>query len=395
MLVKYYTENIGDIMINNKEKFDSLSHNDTFNVNFNVTKFNNNYNSNLLKNSEPFEVNGYFSIQNRRYLGSKFKLLEFIAWVVENNCHDIFSFADIFAGTGTVANIFNSYKTEVIVNDLLYSNYLIYNAFFNDSTFSVTYLKELIKNYNFANVRKDNYFSENFADSFFTKDNARKIGFIRDNIELLSDEINFREKAILITSLIYAADKVANTCGHYDAYRRKLDTTQNLNLLFPKLPRNESNWNNSIFNEDANKLVKKISPDLVYIDPPYNSRQYGDTYHLLENLAEWKKPDVFGVAKKMKDRKKTKSDYCTVKAPKAFENLINNIDSKYVLVSYNNMAQKGSGRSNAKISDKEILDILTGKGKVKVFYSDYNAFTTGKTNIVNHKELLYLCEVNK
>lgn len=97
----------------------------------------------------------------------------------------------------------------------------------------------------------------------------------------------------------------------------------------------------------------------------------------------------------MKDRKNIKSDYCTVKAPKAFEDLINNIDSKYILVSYNNMAQKGAGRSNAKISNEEIIEILNSKGDLELFSSDYKVFTTGKTNISDHKELLYLCKVNE
>ena len=95
----------------------------------------------------------------------------------------------------------------------------------------------------------------------------------------------------------------------------------------------------------------------------------------------------------MVDRRHIKSKYSTSKAPKAFENLINNIDSKYILVSYNNMAKKGNGRSNAKISNEEIISILNKKGKVKVFETPFKVFTTGKTKIDNHKELLYLCEV--
>ena len=155
----------------------------------------------------------------------------------------------------------------------------------------------------------------------------------------------------------------------------------------------QHNQSNKIYNMDANKLVKSINPDLVYIDTPYNSRQYGDAYHLLENLAEWKKPEVFGVAKKMKDRSKTKSKYCTVKATETFNDLIDNINSKFILVSYNNMFKKGAGRSNAKISQEEILEILSNKGDVEVFSSTYKPFTTGKSNISNHEELLYFCEV--
>lgn len=96
----------------------------------------------------------------------------------------------------------------------------------------------------------------------------------------------------------------------------------------------------------------------------------------------------------MVDRNHIKSKYSTSKAPEEFAELIKDINAKYILVSYNNMAQKGSGRSNAKISNEEIMDILKTKGSVKVFETPFRVFTTGKTNIGNHKELLYLCEVD-
>lgn len=360
-----------------------------------ITQFNNNssshYKPQLFKESEICPDK--FSIQNRRYLGSKFKLAKFICWVVENNCSNINSVADIFAGTGVVANLFNS-SNKIIVNDILYSNCLIYHTFFSNQEIDLNLITDFINHFNSIECNEENYFSKNFGNSFFTWKNACKIGYIRDYIENNSKVLNFRERAILISSLIYATDKVANTCGHYDAYRRKLDSTKELKLLLPNL-NDCNNENNEIYKKDANELVKEISPDLTYIDTPYNSRQYGDAYHLLENLATWKKPEVFGVAKKMKDRKNIKSDYCTVKAPKAFEDLINNIDSKYILVSYNNIAQKGAGRSNAKISNEEIIEILNSKGDLELFSSDYKVFTTGKTNISDHKELLYLCKVNE
>ena len=138
-------------------------------------------------------------------------------------------------------------------------------------------------------------------------------------------------------------------------------------------------------------LVREISTDLVYIDPPYNSRQYCDAYHLLENVSRWEKPEVFGVAKKM-DRTGMKSRYCLKSATDAFEDLIENINAKYILFSYNNMALKGNDRSNAKISDKDILRILGEKGSVKIFSEEYKAFSTGKSNINNNAERLFLCK---
>lgn len=333
-------------------------------------------------------------VKNRRYLGSKFKLLDFISDVVEKNCDEIETFADIFAGTGVVADYFNLKGKNVYVNDILHSNYLSYLTWFSDEKIDFNKIEYLLKKFNTVDVNEDNYMSLHFGGTYFTIENARKIGFIREEIERNSNYLSERERAILITSLLYAMDKVANTVGHYDAYRRNLDSTKKLNLLIPDY-RDRHNNGNKIYKEDANELVKRIEADLVYIDPPYNSRQYSDAYHLLENVAEWKKPNVTGVAKKMPNRQHIKSNYCTMKATDTFADLIMNINSKYILVSYNNMAQKGVGRSNAKISADDIIDILSSKGNVRTFEADFNAFTTGKSKISDHKEILYLCTVER
>lgn len=330
-------------------------------------------------------------INNRRYLGGKNKLVPFIKDVINYECDKFNVFSDIFGGTGIVGNTFNNENNKIIINDLLYSNYAAYITWLSNKPYDKNKIRLIIEKFNNVEVNEENYFSINFGGNYFTKENACKIGYIRDKIEVMSSDLTEREKCILITSLIYAADKVANTCGHYDAYRKKLDTTQKLALQIPNII-DKNNDLNEVYNEDANDLVRRIKSDITYIDTPYNSRQYADAYHLLENLAKWEKPKVVGVAKKMEDRANIKSKYCTVKAPNAFENLIDNIDSKYILVSYSNMAQKGVGRSNAKISNEEIVDILAKRGEVKVFDTDYKVFTTGKTEIDDHKELLYFCK---
>ncbi|WP_035810648.1 DNA adenine methylase [Jeotgalicoccus saudimassiliensis] len=354
--------------------------------------------SNIIKGKEvnlsiPAIKNTKFNINNRRYLGSKYKLLNFISKVVEENCENVHTVADIFGGTGVVADRFKAEGKKIIVNDILYSNYLSYWTWFSSEEVDYKKLENIIKDFNNVVVTKENYVSKHFGGTYFTEDNARKIGYIRECIEQLSDSLTFREKAILITSLLYAMDKVANTVGHYDAYRRKLDSLGKLNLLVPEID-GIKNQENKIYQKDANILVREISADLFYIDTPYNSRQYGDAYHLLENIAEWKEQEVVGVAKKMVDRAHIKSDYCTQKAPKAFEDLVSNIHGKYILVSYNNMAEKGVGRSNAKISSEEIVEILQKRGEVQVFETDFKVYTTGKTNIEGHKELLYLCKID-
>ncbi len=331
-----------------------------------------------------------FSINNRRYLGNKFKLNDFITGVVNSECVGINTVADIFSGTGAVASAFLDKK--IITNDILYSNYICHYAWFSPEKFSVKKIAGYINNYNGFDQLSGNYMSDNFSDTFFSNVNCMKIGYIRENIEheFSAGNMNKRERALLICSLLYAMDRIANTCGHYDAYRKDGDLDRSLELLMPLLEIN-NNANNLCFNEDTNELIKKIEVDLVYIDPPYNSRQYCDAYHLLENVARWDKPLVKGVARKM-DRAELKSDYCTKAAPLAFEELVSNIKAKYILLSYNNMGEKGNDRSNAKLSDEDIMRILSSKGKVKIFKKEYKSFTAGKSSIIDNEERLFLCE---
>lgn len=328
-------------------------------------------------------------INNRRYLGNKYKLLPFITGVVNDECSDITSIADIFAGTGAVSSAFTD--KVIITNDLMYSNYICNYAWFGAEEYDPQIIIDCVVRYNALTDLEDNYMTDNFADTYFSRDDCAKIGYIREDIEVLykKGDINTRERAILITSLLYAMDKIANTCGHYDAYRKGVEFDKSLELYVPMANR-QNNPNNQCFNMDSNELVKNIEADLVYIDPPYNSRQYCDAYHLLENVARWEKPEVFGVARKM-DRSTMKSKYCTQSATEAFEQLIGDIKAKYILLSYNNMAEKGNDRSNAKISDQDIMRILEEKGEVKVFSESYKAFTTGKSDIDDNQERLFLC----
>jgi len=332
-----------------------------------------------------------FQIQNRRFLGNKHKLLDLIKDIVKENCGIIDSFCDIFAGTGVVGNCFNDEKIKVISNDLLYSNYVSLRTFLGTKFLIQSELDNKIEYLNNLETNKDNYFSINFGNRYFTIENARKIGFIRETIEEISE--NAEEKAALITSLIYAADKVANTVGHYDAYRIKMDSYSRLKLLVPDIDI-ENNARNMVLNEDANRLVRKISCDVLYIDPPYNSRQYSDTYHLLENLAVWGKPKVYGKAKKMK-RTHLKSNYCLKGALDAFKDLIENTRCAHILVSYNNTGESKHGRSNARIKDKDILTILKTKGESQIFEREYQAFTAGRSITNNHKERIFYCKVKK
>jgi adenine-specific DNA-methyltransferase len=332
-------------------------------------------------------------INQRRYLGSKTKLLEFIEDILIQENVDFKVFADIFGGTGVVAHHFYG-KADIIVNDILQSSYQSYVAYFGKSKIRQSYLDKKIEEYNSLDPRAvtENYFSINFSDTYFDRDNSLKIGAIREDIEnqYANELINTRERAYLITSLIYALDRIANTVGHYDAYR-KVDIPKR-NLVLLPLHLKSSKSKSKIYSQDANELVKHIKSDVVYIDPPYNSRQYSDAYHLLENIAEWKKEPVHGVAKKF-DRTHLKSKYSLKTAGEAFSDLIDKIDAKYILVSYNDMGRSGNERSQSRITDHEIISALERRGKVKIYEKSFKQFTTGRSSKDDLKERVFFCRL--
>ncbi|MCG2712380.1 MAG: DNA adenine methylase [Candidatus Omnitrophica bacterium] len=342
-----------------------------------------------LPDIKPKSPEGFFEIQNRRFLGNKYKLLNFIEEIVNEKCGNFQSLCDVFSGTGVVGARFNRKGIKVISNDVLYSNFIILKTFLGAKELELKDLEKKVSYLNKINALSDNYFSESYGGTFFSLENARKIGEIREEIEKISE--NLEEKNALLTSLIYATDKVANTVGHYDAFRKNLDSLQPLRLLTPSIDV-ASNQDNEVHNEDANLLVKKTEFDVLYMDPPYNSRQYCDAYHLLENLATWGKPEVFGKAKKM-DRSHIKSGYCLKIAPILFRELVENARCKHILVSYNNTGDSRDGRSNARISDDEMFRALSSRGNVEIFTRDYKAFTTGKSDITGNAERIFYCKV--
>ena len=333
----------------------------------------------------------YYSIENRRYIWSKTKLLNWIFKLIDKNCKWN-SFVDLFAWTWVVSSHAIHKFDSVIMNDLLYSNNVIYNGFFWKWEFDIDKLKIICNKYNELNVLeiKDNYFSNNFWWKYFEKNIAKTIWYIRDDIEKNKNILTNKEYNILLTSLIYSSDKLANTVWHYEAYFKKIKKTWTFKfkLIKPFL------WENVIINrENANNLVKNIEADIFYIDPPYNSRQYSRFYHVLETLIKWDNPKLFWVA--LKPETENTSDYCKTKAPMAFKDLITSINGKYIVVSYNNTYNPKSNSSKNKITLDEIKEILEEKWKTEIFTKSHKSFNTWKTDFEDHQELLFITKIKR
>lgn len=200
---------------------------------------------------------------------------------------------------------------------------------------------------------------------YFSDENAMKIDSIRLKIRELKKEnkINKNEYYFLLASLLESADKVANTASVYGAFLKKLKNSAKKKFVLE--PANfELNLNfHEVYQEDANKLIKKIKGDILYLDPPYNARQYGANYHLLNTIALY---DDFIPKGKTGLREYRKSRYCSRQnVEKEFEELIKNANFKYIFLSYNN-----EGLMNLEC----IKNIMSKFGKYDIKTKEYNRF---------------------
>lgn len=332
-------------------------------------------------------------INNRRYTGSKYKLMPWIKELILEHCPEHSSLFDVFGGTGVVTAELMDIVEEATINDFLFSNNVIYNAFFGKGKYSKKKLSEYVERYNSIERASlsDNYVSENYGNKYFRYDDAKLIGEIREDIEqAFSDKkINKQEYYILLASLMYSFDRCANTVGHYEAYIKGKEIRTE--FVFELIEPIETSKKISIYRTDSNELASKVNADIAFIDPPYNSRQYSRFYHVLETITKWDKPVLAGTA--MKPPEENMSDYCRNTAPKAFADLISKLNVKYIVVTYNNTYDSKSSSSRNKIILEQIKEILEAKGETQIYEKSYHRFNAGKTDASDHKELVFITKV--
>ncbi len=337
-----------------------------------------------------------------RYIGGKEKLLNFIDSVIIDKKIEGTVFTDIFSGTTIVAQHFKKKNYTVIANDNLYFSYLLQKTYIQNNT--IPTFEKLKKNieqvYDFLNNLRGRkgYFFEHYAPSgkykrmYLTDENAKKIDAIQNKISEWKEKklITNLEEEILKCSLVEAVPFVSNISGTYGAFLKHWDKRafKKLTLEIPQFIFNDQN--NYAYNKDANELIKEIETDILYIDPPYNSREYISNYHLLETVAKNDKIELKGVTGIRTDDYKYKSPYCKRShCIEALADLIENANAKYILLSYN---------SEGIIPDNEIKKIFKSKGKnfskVEIDYARFKSNSGG--NQKRHiREYIYFLENTK
>lgn len=333
------------------------------------------------------------------YIWSKLSLLKFLEesiWKVVKEKD--YQFSDLFAGTGIVWRYFKQRGHRIIANDLQYYSYILNRHYiWNHKELEFKWLLKEINNLEKTkkSERKNivcdyldkipwkkwfiykNYClwwtkNSEFQRQYFSDENWQKCDAIREQIEERKNNkvINDNEYYFLLATLIEAIDKVANTASVYGAFLKQLKKTaqKELNLKPAELILNDNE--HDIFNEDINSLIKNTNHDVVYLDPPYNHRQYSWNYHILETIAKNDKPKIKGKTW-MRDCSNQKSLYCSRNGvKKAYDELISNITAKYIFLSYND---------EWLMSLDDIKEIMSKRWEYWFFTMWYNRFKADKS----------------
>lgn len=315
------------------------------------------------------------------YIGSKNKLADFIVKSIENTVGSLNGkvFAEIFGGTGIISRKIKKSVKKVIVNDLEYYSFvLLRNYIGNHKELNLSsFIDELnnikgtegfiYKNYCVNSTSERNYFSQ---------ENGKKIDSIRIKIEKWKNEKKITEDVYfnLLATLIESADKVANTASVYGAYLKKLKNTAIKPIILSPAVFEINENSHDVYMEDSNELIKKIEGDVLYLDPPYNHRQYGANYHLLNTIALY---DNFTPIGKTGMREYKRSKYCTKKdVINEFDDLIKNANFEYIFLSYNN---------EGLLPLEKIKEIMSKYGKYDVDKSEnYQRFKADKDSNRNY-----------
>lgn len=338
-----------------------------------------------------------------KYIGNKTRVIDFIEQSLKDAKIDYSNkiVIDLFAGTGSVSSFFLKNKSTVYSCDnMFYSiceQYRI-NYYTEEPTFEElkghiddTSLDGVLDYLN--NIKpKRGYFFNNYAPDgseqrqYFSNENAMKLDAIREQIRKWEKLLSQEKKCFLLGILMCAADRVSNTSGTYGAYLKiwRSMALKDLTLEKPKFYKHKFNYIE--LDDVLNCVSNHKNVDIIYMDPPYNKRQYASNFHVLENIVVYDKQELKGKTG-LREYTNQKSDYCIKnKVKKSFEELVNNMDTNVLVMSYS---------TEGLLSEKEILEVLSKKGKTTVYRYDYrrfktNAWTEGNTSL---QELLFICKI--
>jgi adenine-specific DNA-methyltransferase len=306
------------------------------------------------------------------YIGSKYKLKDWIFEEIEKRTDNTYTkFADLFAGSCIMTHEALERKYECFTNDLESYSYIIANGLKCNFTPDVKSIVDDINNSD-GNISGfiTNTYSPRADRLFFTEENAMRIDYIRKAIETMRPTVHENVYYFLLASLITSADAVKNTSVVYGAYLKKVKKTASAPLVFKPIHTRNSDVNIITSCNDATKLT--ITTDVAYIDPPYNNRQYGANYFILNQIInpQTASEGVTGISDY------NKSSFCYKKeAADAFDALLNNVKAKMFVISYN---------SESLIAKNDMIALLSKYGRCEIVERDYKRFKAQQETASNH-----------
>lgn len=327
-----------------------------------------------------------------RYIGCKTNLLENIKEVIDKHITNATSFCDIFSGTASVARYFKQWY-EVYSNDLLYFSYCLQRGSIEiekkptfDSLNKSLGIQNPITYFNLMDTdemeilpQQKRFFQNNYAPTgsrmYVTDSNALRIDFARNTIEEWNSNglLTKDEYFYLIACIIEGIPFVSNIAGTYGAFHKTWDKRAYKTFELFDLPVIENNKKNKSFNEDGIELLQRISGDILYIDPPYNERQYLPNYHVLETAAKYDAPQIKGITGQ-RPYENQKSTFCSKKTVlSSFEQLIKVANFEHIILSYN---------TDGIMDIKDIEQIMKNYGISSTFEVNYIPYRRFKSKSI-------------
>jgi len=344
-------------------------------------------------------------VRRLNYIGSKFRLLEWLeagmlektGWGVGGAGGAGFAgrrVADLFGGTGIISHHFRLASAVVIGNDAeLYSSVIVHAM--GRSVFSAdceSFIQRIAADLTSGAYMGDDtdtagvitrYYSPHngCARMFFTVDNARRIDYIRRRIETEfgADADRKDDYMFLLGSLLVSADAVSNVPAVYGCYLKQFKEKAVRALVFEPIHtvREAAGLGSQCYHSDvlADSLLDAVEADMVYLDPPYNERQYSKNYFPLNILAL---PPVEQTGVVLRDgvtgipEECFMSPFCKKKdVVAAFERLFSRLRTTWIFLSYS---------SESLISKDRMLEIMGKYGEVSVLETDYKRFKSYEYN---------------
>ncbi|MEI6805792.1 MAG: DNA adenine methylase [Myxococcaceae bacterium] len=314
-----------------------------------------------------------------KYLGSKRQLIPQILQAISEANPGAKHVIDLFSGTSRVGHALKKAGYQVSSNDHNQYAYWLAKCYVETDLNAVKPEAEAwIKRLNQI-PGQAGYFTENFClkSRFFHPKNGEKIDAIREVLSL--EKLDPNLFAVLLVSLMEAADRVDSTCGIQMSYLKSwADRAHHeLKLRLPDLTHQSPHGPSKAYCLDAIQAAEQLRADVIYLDPPYNQHNYRRNYHIWETLVLWDKPETYGVATKRVDCKTHNSAFNSkTKFIHEFAKLIATLQARTLVISFNN---------EGFIARDEMESLLSQKGEVSVQTIDYKRYVGAQIGIYNPK----------